>query len=418
MPMMNIESIIKKLMQGEFEVAKKHINQIKQSDNDEDVYTLAEEIASLGFMEEAKELFEELLKRYPDEGEILFSLAEVLTELGMEEEALLYLEKINQEDPMYPGALLLLGDLYQGMGMEEVSVQKLREANQILPNEPIVNFALAELYYQQGHFRSAVELYSSILKNETVINGVSLYKRLALSLVSLGEFEESLSYFQKAGKDDDDVNLLFEYGFAAYHAGEYSIAINKFTELKEVDPAYHSLYMYLAMAYEENQNLEKALEIAEEGMKEDPFNKEIFLYGAEIAGKLGNTEKSIKLLSEAIAIDPGYLEATLTLGKIYLHEEMFDDVVDLVSSVRGMGEDDPQFNWLLASAYAGLEEYSEALSCYKESYEFFADNLDFLHEYGYFLLEDSKFEEARSIFKKLLAEDPSNDEYIDILERI
>lgn len=416
--MMKIESIIKKLMQGEFEEAKKHINQIKQSNNDDDVYTLAEEIASLGFMEEAKELFEELLKRYPDEGEILFSLAEVSTELGQEEEALLYLEKIDQEDPMYPGALLLLGDLYQGMGMEEVSVQKLKEANRILPDEPIVKFALAELYYQQGHFRSAVELYSSILKNETVINGVSIYKRLALSLVSLGEFEESLPYFKKAGREDDDVNLLFEYGFAAYHAGEFPTAIAKFTELKEMDPAYHSLYLYLAMAYEESLDLEKALDVAEEGIKEDPFNKEIFLYGAELATKLGNTEKAIKWLSEAIAIDPGYLEAILTLGKLYLHEEMFDHVIDLVSSVRAMGEDDPQFNWLLATAYSELEEYSEALSCYKEAHEFFGDNKDFLHEYGYFLLEDSKFDEARSIFKTLLHEDPSNDEYIDILERI
>ena len=415
---MNIESILKKLMQGEFEEAKKHINQIKQSTNDDDVYTLAEEIASLGFMEEAKELFEELLKRYPDEGEILFSLAEVSTELGQEEDALLYLEKIDQEDPMYPGALLLLGDLYQAMGMEEVSVQKLKEANRLLPDEPIVKFALAELYYQQGHFRSAVELYTCILENETVINGISLYKRLALSLVSLGEFEESLPYFEKAGKDDDDVNLLFEHGFAAYHAGEYTIAINKFTELKEIDPAYHSLYMYLAMAYEENHNIEKAFEIAEEGIKEDPFNKEIFLYGAELAGKLGNTETSIKLLSEAIAIDPGYLEATLTLGKTYLLEEMYDEVIDLISSVRGMGEDDPQFNWLLATAYSELEDYKKALSCYKDAYESFADNKDFLHEYGYFLLEDSKFEEARSIFKMLLKEDPSNDEYIDILERI
>jgi len=115
-----IEKIRKNLLEGEFEEAKKHINLIKQSTNDEDVYEVAEEIASLGFMEEAKDLFLELHKRYPGEGEILFSLAEVTTELGEEEEALLYLEKIDRDDPIYPGALLLLADLYQGMGMDEV----------------------------------------------------------------------------------------------------------------------------------------------------------------------------------------------------------------------------------------------------------------------------------------------------------
>ena len=417
---MNIETIRKKLLQGEWEEAKTHINLIKESQNDEDIFALAEELASLGFMEEAKELFEELEKRYPDEGEILFSLAEVSSELGNEEEALLYLEKIDNDDPMYPGALLLLGDLYQAMGMEEVSVRKLKEANDILPDEPIVKFALAELYYQQGNFREAVELYTYISQNDSSINGVSINKRLALSLVSLGEFEDSLPYFLKAEREDkdNDVNLLFEYGFAAFHAGEYAAAIAKFSELKDMDPAYHSLYMYLAMAYEENKDLQRAIEVAEEGMKEDPFNKEIFLYGAELASKKGDTPKAIKWLSEAIAIDPGYLEAILTLGKLYLHEEQYSEVIDLVSSVREMGEEDPQFDWLLATAYSELEEYDQALSSYCEAYQHFMENKDFLHEYGYFLLEDSKFKEARSIFEKLLQDDPSNDEYLDILERI
>ena len=390
---MNIETIRKKLLQGEWEEAKTHINLIKESQNDEDIFTLAEELASLGFMEEAKELFEELEKRYPEEGEVLFSLAEVSAELGNEEEALLYLEKIGNDDPMYPGALLLLGDLYQAMGMEEVSVR---------------------------NFREAVELYTYISQNDSSINGISINKRLALSLVSLGEFEESLPYFNKAEREDNDndVNLLFEYGFAAFHAGEYVTAIAKFSDLKEMDPAYHSLYMYLAMAYEENKDLQMAIEVAEEGMKEDPFNKEIFLYGAELASKKGDSPKAIKWLSEAIAIDPGYLEAILTLGKLYLHEEQYAEVIDLVSSVREMGEEDPQFDWLMATAYSELEEYEQALSSYREAYQHFMENKEFLHEFGYFLLEDSKFQEARSIFEKLLKDDPSNDEYLDILERI
>lgn len=415
---MSIEKIRKNLLEGEFEEAKKHINLIKQSTNDEDVYEVAEEIASLGFMEEAKDLFLELHKRYPEEGEILFSLAEVTTELGEEEEALLYLEKIDRDDPIYPGALLLLADLYQGMGMDEVSERKLKEANTLLPDEPIVKFALAELYFQQGNFRNAVELYTHISQTETQINGTSIHKRMAESLVSLGEFEESLQYFKQASSEEEDINLLFEYAFSAFHAGEHTLAIAKFNELKEIDPAYHSLYMYLAMAYEENHDLDMALETVREGIKEDPFNKEIFLYGAEVAIKAKQADQATRWLSEAVAIDPGYLEAVLTLGKLYLQEEQFNEVIDLVSSIRETGEEDPQFDWLLATAYSELEEYQKAYDCYKEAFLHFSENKDFLYEYGYFLLEDSKFPEAKRIFETLLKDDPTNEEYLDILERI
>lgn len=105
---------------------------------------------------------------------------------------------------------------------------------------------------------------------------------------------------------------------------------------------------------------EDALKTAKEGITYDEYNKELFLYAAKMALKLGNEEEGKKLLQEALALDPGYVEALHTLLAVYHKEESFEEIIDLIQEVRGYGEEDPKYNWYLAGAYTGLEQYAEA----------------------------------------------------------
>ena len=52
------------------------------------------------------------------------------------------------------------------------------------------------------------------------------------------------------------------------------------------------------------------------------------------------------------------------------------------------------------------------------AYTFFKENDSFLTDYGYFLIEEGKNERAAEIFKQLLKQDPTNEEYLDLLERL
>ena len=54
-----------------------------------------------------------------------------------------------------------------------------------------------------------------------------------------------------------ELNTLFNYGFTALQAGFNNKAIEKFLELKEIDPEYYSLYIHLARAYEREEEPEK-----------------------------------------------------------------------------------------------------------------------------------------------------------------
>ncbi|PFA70042.1 hypothetical protein CN378_01685 [Bacillus sp. AFS015802] len=413
------EQMLSSLEEGNLEEAKKQYNQVLKFGSHEEKFSLAEELHHLGFLEETKELYTNLLHYYPGEGELLIELAEVLVEMDKEEEAIETLAELDEEDPIYPRALLLLADLYQMQGLFEVSEQKLLQAKKILPDEPVIDFGLGELYSETGRFLEAIRHYQILIqKGTTELGGTNVHQRLAEAYSVGGAFEEALTHYEKALQDHLEINTLFGYAFTAYQAGFYEKAIEKFVSVKELDPEYHSVYLLLAKSYEREEKLQESLETVQEGVKQDEYNKELNLFGGKVSLKLGLEKEAEAFLREALALDPGYVEAALTINKLFFTQDRYDDVLEIAQMLKVEGEEEPQVNWDLAKAYEGLEQYNHALKQYRIAYTYFKNHQEFLLEFGQFLVEEGLRGEAVEVYKHLIEMDPSNDEWQDLIERL
>ncbi|WP_102274763.1 tetratricopeptide repeat protein [Cytobacillus massiliigabonensis] len=416
--MEKVDKIITLIENGQHEEAMEQQKQILLQGSHEERFVLAEELFQYGFVEEAKALFERLLEAYPEEGELLVLLAEANIDLGQEDEAILVLERVQEDDPSFPQSLLLLADLYQMEGLYEVSEQKLQKAKSILPDEIIIDFALGELYAEQGKFLEATRSYEKVLLNEDVIGGVNVNQRMAEVLSVGGAFEEALPYYEQALDEKIEINTLFSYAFTALQAGFNRTAIEKFNELMELDPEYHSLYLNLAKAYEREEELENSYQAIRMGIKQDEYNKDLYLYGGKLALKLGKEEEAEKLFRESLALDPEFTEAAVTLTKLFLKQDRYEDVLEITGMMNDLEEEEPRLLWDAAIAHQQLEEYSQALNKYDSAYTFFKEQPDFLSDYGYFLIEEGKTAEAAEIFNRLIKIEPNNLEFQDIVQRL
>ncbi|MFP7297848.1 tetratricopeptide repeat protein [Neobacillus niacini] len=413
-----INKIISMLESGQHIEAINEYNVVLTKGQPDEKFLLAEEMFQFGFLDESKALVENLLTIYPEEGELLVLLGEILVESGDDEQAILELEKISEHDPSFGQSLLLLADLYQVQGLYEVCERKLLKAKEILPDEVIIDFALGELYSEQGEVTKALLSYEAVLKEYSEIAGVSIFQRMAELLSASGEFEEALAHYDKAIDEKLEINTLFGYAFTALQAGYNRTSIEKFEELKGLDPEYHSLYLHLAKAYEREEELENSLSTIQEGIKQDEYNKDLYFFGGKISIKLANQELAEQYFREALALDPGFTEAALTLNKLFFQQERYEAVIDLISQLDFAEDEEPQLLWDSAIAYEKLEEYSYALDKYESAYNFFKNNEAFLNDYGYFLIEEGKTDLAAEIFKQLQKGDPTNGEYADLLDRL
>ncbi|RDW19065.1 hypothetical protein CWR48_08425 [Oceanobacillus arenosus] len=389
---------------------KKHI----EIASDDEKFTIAQLYLQLGFLQEAKELLTELLEMYPDESELKLTISEVFIELDDDESAINFLVGIKEEDELYVQALLQLADLYQAQGLFEVAEQKLLKAKQLEPNEEIINFALAELYFSIGEYKKAILYYEKVEAQEIV--AVSINDRLGEAYAAAGEYEKALTFFKE--NDREDPERLFRYGITAYQADRTDIAIKAWEHVIELDPYYHTVYYQLAKAYEEDGRPEEAYAISKKGIAIDAFNKELFLQAAIFAHQFGENEQSETYAGNAVALDSDYKEAVLFLIELYKNNTNYNAIIDLLLEIKKEDADDALYEWELARAYNEIESYDHALKHYQEAYNNLSQDSDFVKEYGYFLTEEGRTEEAIPIFDSYLLLQPLDVEVEEFVNRL
>lgn len=411
-----IDQAIQLIEQDEINKAIRILRDYIKQANDNDLISIADLFIELGLLEDARSILESLVTKYPDESDIRLVLAEIYIDLEDDEKAIYHLEAIDPSSDEYIASLMVSADLYQTQGLFEVAELKLIEAKRLAPNEPLIDFAQAELAFSLGKYDDALFNYQKIYHQTDKIADVDISLRIAESLASVGQFEESLNYYKDAEIDDPDV--LFRYGYIAFQANRMDIAIHTWEELLKHDDEYGSVYQYLAEAYQEEGLTDQGYQTAKQGLEMDPLNKELLLTAATLARKVGEDDESYRLARHAIAIDPGFKAGILFLIENYREEGDFEAIIDLLTHIIEQGETDGYYKWELAKAYEQEETYDLALKYYREAYDDFKDDNDFLKAYGYFLVEEGLREEAVEIFTRYLSIDPSDVEIESYLQRL
>lgn len=411
-----INKAIQLVEHGNVDEAIKKLSEKTQTASDEEKFMIVELYYEWGFFEQAIELLEELLIKYPKEGEIISLLAEINIELEKDDIAIDLLNSINKDDPFYAHSLIQLADLYQAQGLFEVSEQKLMEAKHLYPDEIVIDFALGELLFSIGQANRAIPFYEKVLQQNEQMNQISIQERLAESHASIGHYEAALQYYEQFESEDPDT--LFKYGFTAFQQHKNDIAIRVWKRLLEKDPYYHTVYEELARALKKEELIEEAFAIVQKGLQMDEYNKELFFLAGQISYQLGQIEKSIDYLQNALALDQDFKQAILVLVTIYTELNQYHTIIELINQLKKAGATDPLYDWELAKAYNKEEQYKEALKAYKEASFGLPNDSEFLKEYGYFLMEEGLVKEAIQTLTKYIEIEPLDEDVLTYLERL
>ncbi|MFV8828358.1 tetratricopeptide repeat protein [Alkalihalobacterium sp. APHAB7] len=417
--MQKIINAVHKIENGEVDQGLAQLEELENTTNHETKFELAETYYALGHIDKAKKLVDDLLMMYPDEGELYTFSAELLIDQDQEDEAIEMLLEIKEDDPAYLRSLLLLADLYQMQGLDEVAEQKLLKAIEKAPDEPIVSFGLGDFYLARGDFQKSLPHLKKAYHANVEMEGLNIALRLAEAYSGTGEYEEALKLYQEGLDQQLDIHALFNYGYTAYQIEQYELAIEQFNTLKELDPEFSSVYPYLAKCYEVLHRYEEAIKIINEGLSVDQYNEELYVHGGKLSFKMKNREKGEEYLREVVAINPSHFEAIRTLAGFLKHENRFDDLIDLVEYLKDIGEGDPVLTWYEAVARYENDDIDQAKECFEAVKVDFADDVDFLEEYGKFLMENGERQESLRLFKQAITLDETRlniKEFIDYLE--
>lgn len=411
------EKMLDQLSSGQLDDAKKSFASALRHDDDDMLYSLAEELYGLGFVRQAQRTYLKLLERYPDEDQLRTALADIAIDEGNNDEALSYLDQIKPESNAYVQSLLVAADLYQTQELFEVSEQKLIEAYNQAPEEPVVLFALAEFYYMMGQYETAIPYYFSLIEQgETNFAQVDLAGRLGISYAQSGKFETAIGYLKQVKPEFQSSDIRFQTGFTQLQLKQYEAAIEVFKDLQEQDPQYATVYPYLAQAYEKLERYSEALTALQEGLGVDQYNEQLYQQAAAVASHLDDEDLMERYLSKAHGLDPENIAITIEYSNLLLKRRKYAQNIELLLPAVKSDQTDPQIYWNLAVSYRDQDQYDQAQKYYDAALPYFNDKPEFVKQTVYFYREMGQRETMLEQLKKYVQLVPDDSEMALLLE--
>ncbi len=401
--MMQLHDFEKAVLDGDISQVNDLIDRAEKDGDFDLLYEAAGLLVDYGYIGQADHIYETLISYMPEEAQLKIDRANTLMELGDEDDALLLLSEVTPDQEEYVQALLALADYYQMIGMAEAAIGKVKDALARVPHEPVIRFAYAELLLDAGRYLEAAKLYSELYnEGHTNIGGAMISLRLAETYCAGAAYEEAIPYYDELLKDEQLPDTLFGAAFAYYQSNQPEMAVHLLEELIGMDPDYFSAYMLAGQAQSQLSDDEKAYEYFEQGIKRDEFDKELRLSAGKSALKLGLPLEAEEHLQQAIALDPEYIDAIVTLASIYSEREENEKLLTLLTNLNEEQMDIPLLTAFKAYALEREEQYAHAYVSYSKAYAGMKDDPSFLDNYARFLLDEGKRDEAIEVVKTLV----------------
>lgn len=406
--MLNSEKMVVSIQNQDLEHANKYFKKALKEDDDEALLELAEYLESIGFLNQAKTIYEKERASFP---EVNINLAQIAAEDGDIEAAFTYLDAISPDSDAYLSALLVMADIYDMEGLADVAREKLLLASQI-SNEPLVTFGLAEIEMELGHFSEAIKEYAKLDNRDVLeMTGISTYQRIGKAYASLGKFEAAVEFLEKAIEIEYDDETVFELATILYDQDEFQKANTYFKQLDTMDPDFQGYeYVYALSLHEENKT-EEALRMAQKGISKNAFDARLLLLASQLAYELHDAAQSESYLLSAKEVAEDEEEVLMRLTNLYLEEERYEDVIAFAKEPI----DNVLTKWNIAKAYQGLEADKKALALYNDLAADLGENPEFLHDYAYILREFGQKEHAHQVAKHYLTLVPDDVNMVEFL---
>ena len=208
-------------------------------------------------------------------------MAVALTQLKKYNEALMEIDKAIKIDKSNISLYLFKGNIYREIKTYEQALSSFKIALELNKKNTEVLYWIAVTMYQMGQKKSALNIVNNSLMIEK--NNKSILLK-AKCLEDLQRFNEAMAEYDfLINKDEKDVKSLLAKSDLLRRMFKYDLALEYAVKAMNLEEKNINCYLIQSVIYKDKQNIEKSLELLNEGLKLKPdseqanFNKSIIL---------------------------------------------------------------------------------------------------------------------------------------------
>lgn len=377
-----------------------------------------------GDIGKAEAMLARVLEVAPEYRPAFFALAEIDLKANRFEAARDKFERILKRNPNDAIALLRLGMLYESKGELDKAATVYEKAVEAQPKSSIARNNLAYVYAERGntnaydHAREARNLAPS---------DPFVADTLGWVLCKRGNYADALPLFQEAaGKQTTSAEVSFHLGTAYYHLGEEKAARTALMRALEIEPEFpgkQETQRELAVLQIDPLKIsEQQVRALKAGLIQYPNDPVILSRLADYYERTGATTYALTSYELIYKNNPKSLGSLLSLGRLYASlaqdGSTIEKAMDRSNEARKLAPDDPRLADLLSHLAMKTKEYiavaekgghrSDALRVAERANVFWPLDLDFALALGGLRLEQRDYEGAIRLLREVARSDKAD----------
>lgn len=427
-------------------------------DDERPYFALGQSYFELGNPEKAIQSFEKFQSLVPSTDAGYLAIAEYYEKRNETEKAIEYVQKALKNQPDAPKSLLTLANLYSRLDRHKEAAPLFRKLLEVTGDNPSIKRQLASSLLDSGEFGSAQQVLEEIIKAEPQDKESQLL--LGRALIGAKEYARAIKLLKDVVEDAPDNfearfylgtayeqsgnpaeaakifalllertkdssveskanRVVFQQHLAAAYQdlGENEKAIEIYENIVKNDPQPNPRLMFLLInAYRVNRQVDKAVALGKQQYEKNPGDTSLGLVYARALSDAGKTKEGIEILQKMLLADPSNIDIYVNLSQIYLQTEKYSEAEKILRRAEDKKLDGERVKFQLATIYERQKDFDRAESLFKEVLKDNPKNAVVLNYIGYMLADRGvRLDEAVKYVEEALALDPNNGAYLDSL---
>jgi tetratricopeptide (TPR) repeat protein len=322
----------------------------------------------------------------------------------LNEAANLYRQLISRNSDNFQ-ALHFLGVVEAGVG--NVEQAKLLMARSLSIQPPNIQFIenYASILFQAGNYNTAVQVCQQGLQLNN--RSVTLLYVSAISLFKLNELQDSLAQFDRLlSIQPNHIAAVNERGSVLAEMKQFDAALASFETALTLDRRYAEAHLNKGNLYGELGRNDDALASYDEALALKPDLADAWLGRGNVSRALKRYDDAFAGYDKALALKPDLAGAWLGRGNAYFELERYDEALAAFDQAVALKPDFAR-PWVgIGNVLNGRERYDEALASYDKAIALKPDLADAWIGRGNVFRKRQRFDEALASFDKAVALKP------------
>jgi len=368
--------------------------------------------------EDARKVYQNVLKRHPSSEEACIFLAKSYGLSDKYKKAHSLLNKCNRGKSERAIFHYYQGKIYLKQELRTKAMTSFKKALKVEPSYYQAAMAIGLMMEEKKELKSAVKVYRTFVDGNP--DSFPVLSRLVQVLFATEQFKAVIPYAEALSSlDPSDLNLRVRLGILYTDNKEFKQAIGVFKEILAAVPSSDKVLYYLGSLYQQTSRYELALDSFSKITEDSSLYVDSSLQIAQILQTLVHASddkwsgRYKEYLSDRGAkVKDLKVEFQMMLATYYEGKLEYKSAISSIEAVRNINDYTEGHDYYLASLYEKVEDFQRARGIVQEILDKNPKNAHALNFLGYSMLEnDENIEEAFSLIKQAVELKP-NDGYI------